>query len=189
MRTKLLPAIFVLLLVPALAAFRSHSHHGSGNDRTSFGSDITIADGESAGDVACAFCSVKVHGDVNGDAAVLFGDVTVDPGHHVNGDTAILGGNLNLGEESSVGGDVAILAGNANLAEGAAIHGSRSVLPGFFWLLLPLAPFLLLIGIIWLIVYLVRGRRYEFPAYPQGRGLPPHPGPPQPGPPYSGPPR
>jgi len=32
------------------------------------------------------------------------------------------------------------------------------------------APLLILIGLIWLIVYIVRRNRYQFPAYPQGRG-------------------
>jgi hypothetical protein len=27
------------------------------------------------------------------------------------------------------------------------------------------------VGIIWLIVYLVRRNRYEFPVYPDGRGI------------------
>jgi hypothetical protein len=51
------------------------------------------------------------------------------------------------------------------------IHGSRMVLPGKLWLLVPLAPLLILIGIIWLIVYLVRRNRYRYPVYPQGRGF------------------
>ena len=33
----------------------------------SFGNDIMVADGETAGDIACVFCSVHVHGDVRGD--------------------------------------------------------------------------------------------------------------------------
>ena len=47
--------------------------------------------------------------------------------------------------------------------------GRRTVLPSKIWLLLPFAPLLILIGLIWLIVYLVRRNRYQFPAYPQGR--------------------
>jgi hypothetical protein len=43
--------------------------------------------------------------------------------------------------------------------------------PGRIWLLLPLAPFLVLIGIVWLIVYIVRRNRYQFPMYPHGRGF------------------
>jgi hypothetical protein len=155
-----------LLLASALPAFAK-----GGDDRASVGNDITIAEGETAGDIACVFCSVHVHGDVRGDVAVLFGRIEVDAGHTISGDLAALGADLNLGEGATVGGDVAIAAGDANLAPGAMIHGSRMVLSNRMWLLLPFAPLLILIGVIWLIVHLVRRNRYRFPAYPQGRGF------------------
>jgi hypothetical protein len=155
-----------LLLASALPAFAK-----GGDDRASVGNDITIAEGETAGDVACMFCSVHVHGDVRGDVAVLFGRIEVEPGHAISGDLAALGADLNLGEGATVGGDVAIAGGDANLAPGAMIHGSRTVLSNRMWLLLPFAPLLILIGVIWLIVHLVRRNRYRFPAYPQGRGF------------------
>jgi hypothetical protein len=161
-RSLLALALFLLIVTPVALADQ---------DRASFGSDITVSEGETAGDIACAFCSVHIHGDVKGDIAVLGGSVTVDPDRNIAGDVAILAGDLNLAEDTSVGGDVAIMAGNANVTPSAIIHGSRSILPGRFWLLLPFAPILILIGIIWLIVYLVRRNRYEFPAYPHGRGL------------------
>ena len=155
-----------LLLVSAVPSFAKGSE-----DRASVGGDITIAEGETAGDVACVFCSVHVHGDVRGDVAVMFGRIEVDPGHKVSGDLAALGADLNLGEGATVGGDVAIAGGDANLAPGAMIHGSRMVLPNRMWMLLPFAPLLILIGLIWLIVYFVRRSRYQFPAYPRGRGF------------------
>jgi hypothetical protein len=154
------------LLASALPAFAK-----GGDDRASVGNDITIAEGDTAGDVACVFCSVHVHGDVRGDVAVMFGRIEVDSGHTISGDLAALGADLNLGEGATVGGDVAIAAGDANLAPGAMIHGSRMVLSNRMWLLLPFAPLLILIGVIWLIVHLVRRNRYQFPAYPQGRGF------------------
>jgi hypothetical protein len=168
----LLSAVLLLVLLVTNGFFK-HSH--GENDRASFGSDITVAEGETVGDVACAFCSVHLRGDVTGDVAVAFGSVTVEPGHSIAGDTAILEGDLNLGEGSSVNGDLAILAGGAHLTEGAAIHGSRAVVPQPIGTLILLAPFLLLGGLIWLIVYLVRRRRYHFPVYPQGRGIHPRP--------------
>jgi hypothetical protein len=161
---KLLLAAALLLV--AFTPFAQADH-----DRASFGSNITVAEGENAGDIACAFCSVRIHGDVRGDVAVFLGSVTVDPMHSISGDTAIFGGDLNLGEESEVGGDLVILGGNANLAPGAVVRGDHNILPGRFWLILPFAPLLILIGIIWLIVYLVRRNRYQFPVYPNGRGI------------------
>jgi hypothetical protein len=164
MRKTLLAA--ALLIFATTAAFARSSE-----DRASVGEDITVNEGETANDIACLFCSVRIHGDVKGDVAVLFGNVTLDPAHTISGDVAVLGGNLNMGEESSIGGDVAVAAGQDNLASSAVIHGGRSIFPGKFWLLVPLIPFIILIGIIWLIVYLVRRNRYQFPVYPNGRGI------------------
>jgi hypothetical protein len=153
-----------LLLLAAVAPTLARADEG----RVSFGNDITVREGESANDIACAFCTVRVHGSVKGDIAVLFGSVTVDDNQSVSGDVAILGGDLELHGESTVGGDVAIAAGSANLGQGATIRGDRMVLPGRLWLLLPFAPILILVGIIWLIVYFVRRNRYPYPVYPQG---------------------
>ena len=162
-RWLLAVAVLLVITLPAFAK--------SSDDRASFGNDITIAEGETAGDIACVFCFVHIHGDVKGDIAVMFGKVEVDAGRSISGDVAALGADLNLGPEATVGGDIAIAAGDANLASGAMVHGSSMVLPSRMWLLLPFAPLLILIGLIWLIVYLVRRNRYQFPAYPQGRGF------------------
>jgi hypothetical protein len=165
MRRQLLAHALFLLAAIAPSFARADQ------DRVSFGNDITVAEGESAGDIACAFCSVRVHGNVKGDVAILFGTISVDGNQAISGDVAILGGDLDLHDQAEVGGNVAIAAGNANLAPGAAIRGDRMVLPGRLWLLLPLAPILILVGIIWLIVYLVQRNRYQFPVYPNGRGV------------------
>lgn len=161
MRSLLVAIAVVSLSLPAYAR--------SSEDRASVGDDITIEEGQTAGDVACAFCSVHVRGEVRGDVAVLFGDITVDSGKSIKGDVAALGGNLNLGAGSWVYGDVAIAAGDVVAADGAGIHGSRAVASSKIWLLLPFAPLLILAGLIWLIVWVVRRNRYQFPVYPQGR--------------------
>jgi hypothetical protein len=173
-RRHYLSVILLLLFVVGVTGGFYKGSHGE-NDRASFGSDITVPEGETASHVACAFCSVHLRGDVSGDVAVAFGSVIVEPGHSISGDTAILEGDLKLGEGSTVNGDLAILAGSADVAEGAAIHGSRAVIPQPIGTLILLAPFLALGGLIWLIVYLVRRRRYSFPVYPQGRGIQPRP--------------
>jgi hypothetical protein len=162
-RLLLSPAL--LFLVAAAPAFARSSQ-----DHVTVGQNITIAEGESSGDIACIFCSVRVHGNVKGDIAVLFGSVSVDSDQKISGDVAMLGGDLNLAEESQVGGDVAIAGGHAYMAEGAVIRGSSSILPGKIWLLLPFLPLIALAGIIWLIVYLVQRNRYRVPMYPNGRG-------------------
>jgi hypothetical protein len=163
MRSLLLAAVLMIVCTPAFAR--------SAEDRASVGSDITIPDGEAAGDIACAFCTVHVQGEVQGDVATLFGSVTVDADRNISGDVASLGGDLELGRDASVGGDVAIAAGETRLASGAAIRGQQTVLPGRVWLLLPFAPLLILAGLIWLVVYIVQRNRYQFPVYPGGRGV------------------
>lgn len=155
-------ALLLFVATPPLAR--------SSEDRASVGGDITIPAGETAGDIACVFCSVHVHGDVKGDVAAVLGSVTVDSGHSIKGDVAVVGGDLTMSDESEVGGDVSVVAGSANLAPNATIHGSRTIFPGRGWLLLPfaalLAPLLFLAGVIWLVVYLVRRQRYAYPPYP-----------------------
>jgi hypothetical protein len=158
--------VALLLLSSVVPAFAR-----SLEDRAGVGNDITIAEGETAGDVACVFCTVRVHGDVRGDLAVMFGKVEVDAGRNISGDVATLGADLDLGPGAMVGGDVAVAAGDANLAPGAMVHGSSMVLPSKIWLLLPFAPLLILAGFIWLIVYIVGRNRYQFPVYPHGRGF------------------
>jgi hypothetical protein len=164
MRGLLIPALLLLSAVPS-------SFAKSSQDRASVGNDITVSEDETVGDVACAFCSVRIHGNVKGDVAVLFGSVSVDSGQTVSGDVAILGGDLRVAESGRIGGDVAIAAGQASLDSEATISGSRAILPGRIWILLPFAPLLILIGIIWLVVYLVRRNRYPAPVYRPGRGF------------------
>ena len=83
-----------MLLLSSTPAFAQKSA-----DQAGVGRDITIPDGETAGDIACAFCSVHIQGDVRGDVAVLFGSVTLDAGRNISGDIAILGGDLIMATE------------------------------------------------------------------------------------------
>lgn len=163
-KTRIVPVTLVIFALAFLHATPAAAERN--NDHVSFGQDIGIPEGDTASDIVCAFCSVQIHGDTTGDIAVLFGTVSVDADHSVRGDIAILGGDLNLAADSHVGGDVAIAAGDLYANPDASIRGSRAVFPGRFWLLVPFAPFLLLIGIIWMIIYLIRRNRYRYPVYP-----------------------
>jgi hypothetical protein len=126
------------------------------------GRDVVIAAGETAGDIGCVFCSVHVHGDVNGNVGVTFGDLELDPGHQISGNVGVMGGRVLLGDGSRVGGNMGIV-GWLREGDGVTVGGSRGVLPGEILLV----PFLLLAGAIWLVVYLVRRNRYR-PVYPPG---------------------
>ncbi len=163
--------VAALLIIYAVQPAFSQGHpHGDDEDRVSFGSDITVNEDGAAGDIACAFCTVRLHGDAKGDVAVLFGSVTLDSGHTISGDVAVLGGDVSIGDDATVDGDLALAAGSLHLSPDATIHGDRAILPGRLWLLVPLAPLLILAGIIWLIVWLIRRNRYP-QGYPQAPGV------------------
>ncbi len=165
-----LSALLMLAMIslPACASGR----HGD-NDRVSVGSKVTIAEGESVDDIACAFCEVQIHGEVAGDVAVFWGRVTVDPGRTISGDVVSAGGDLSLCEGATVGGDLAMVGGRANIADGVGIRGDRVVIEPPVGTLILLSPLILLAVLIWLIVWLVRRNRYRFPRYPRGTGIPP----------------
>lgn len=153
---KLLLLAFALLAVqPAFA-----KHTGGGSDHVSIFSTITVHEGEAAGDIACAFCTVNLQGDVKGDVAVLFGTVHADPDRSIDGDVALLFGTLVLADNAHVRGDVAVLAGTSDLAPTATIGGDRAILSSPIAIGILLAPLLILAGIIWLVVHLIRRARY-----------------------------
>ncbi len=82
--------IAALLVLPPSAASLAQTSESNSADHAGIGRDITVAEGETAGDIACAFCSVRIHGDVRGDVAVLFGSVRVDAERNISGDVALL---------------------------------------------------------------------------------------------------
>ena len=141
------------------------------DDRVSIASDITVEEGSSSGDLVCVLCSVKLHGDVHGDVVTVLGSVTVDDGQAISGDIATVGGNVSLSDGARVNGDVAVVGGFLNRGPGATIGGESNVETGRGWLLVPFAPLLILIGIVWLVICLVRRRRYGYAMYPHGRRL------------------
>ena len=158
----------VLLVMGCLIAARPAF---AKDDRVSFANDIVVDEGSTSGDLVCLMCSVKVHGEVHGDIVTLLGSVTVDDARSVSGDMAIVGGDASLGDNVSVSGDVAVIGGNLNRNSGASISGDTKVMAGRAWLFVPFAPLLILIGFVWLIVWLINRRRYRFPMQPYGRGF------------------
>jgi len=160
---------FALLLV--LAGMAAAPPAFAEADHISVGHDVTVADGDSADDVVCVLCSVRVRGEVKGDVVAVLGNVSVDSGRAVRGDVVTVGGYTSLGSGAVVNGDLVVVGGDLESGEGATVSGDRNIVSGRGWLLLPFAPLLVLAGVIWLIVWMVRRRRYTFPMYPQGRGF------------------
>lgn len=156
MSKLLLVAIFVLALL------RDGSHR-SGDDRVALFSTINIDEGQTAGDVACAFCTVNVRGDVAGDVAVLFGTVSVDPDHTISGDVAILFSTLHLRQNDRINGDLAAALSTTDIASSASVGGDRATFNSGLGLGLLVGPVLILAGIIGVVIYFVRRNRYPYP--------------------------
>lgn len=116
-------------------------------------------------------CSIKVHGEVRGDVVTLLGNVIIDEGRSISGDVATVGGDVSIGDGGDIHGDVAVVGGYLNKGSGVTIGGDSKVMAGKGWLLVPFAPLLIFLGLVWLIVWLATRRRYRFPMYPQGRGF------------------
>jgi len=154
-------AAFVVTLVLSAAAFAQKSDE----DRVEFGRNITVPEGQTAGDISCFNCSVYVRGTVNGDIAVFGGRVVVEGS--VKHDIAVFWGTVRLADGAEAGGDVAVFGGAIKRAPTAMIHG-ETVAFGRVWALLPVG---IVVVIVWLIIALIvwlvtRNRRIPAPQQP-----------------------
>jgi hypothetical protein len=112
--------LLVLALCALPAALQAQTR-GERGEIASFGNDIVIAAGETASDVACFLCSVKVKGTVTGDIAAFWGSVEVSG--TVNGDIAAFLGGVKLNDNSEVKGDIAAFGGAVERDPGARVGG------------------------------------------------------------------
>lgn len=82
-------ALGLLLLAASPAAAKQ------GNDLVSFGNDVVVREGQEVkGDLIVFGGNAKVYGHVDGDAAVMGGDLTIYPSGEVDGSTVALGGSV-----------------------------------------------------------------------------------------------
>lgn len=96
----LAPGALALLI---LASPSQASARGSGNDLVSFGNDVTVREGQEVkGDLVVFGGDAKVYGHVDGDAAVMGGDLYIAPTGQVDGSTVAFGGSVD-NESSSAG--------------------------------------------------------------------------------------
>ena len=152
------PAVAALLLA-LLPGAALASSHGGGQDHAGIFTTINISEDRPAGDVACMFCTVNIDGDVHGDVAVLFGTVNATSGRTISGDVAILFSTLRLGEDSHVRGDLASAFSNVDVPSSSTVGGERAIFSSGVGMTVLLAPILLLCGLVWLVVFLVRENR------------------------------
>ena len=151
---KLAALLAVLCVALPLKLYARHG--GDGEDRVAIFSSITVSEGHPASDIACAFCTVAIDGDVSGDVAVIFSTVTVADGRTISGDVATLFSTLVVGEGARINGDLATALGTTTIAESAHVNGDRAVLASGLGLTVILAPLLIVIGVVWLLVWVVR---------------------------------
>lgn len=140
----------VLLLLP----MKLQARHGeAGADMIGLFRTLDISEDRPANDIVCAFCTVRVDGEVHGDLAVIFSTVDVGEGRTISGDVATLFSTLRLAEGSHVNGDLATALGTTSIAPGAAVNGDRAIFSSGLGLSVLLAPVLILAGVLWLLVW------------------------------------
>jgi len=154
-------ALVGMVGVPAYADGTRESH-----DRTQFGHEIVVGADETASDVTCFSCSVRIRGHVSGDVTTFGGTVTVEREGEVAGDTTVFAGDLRLEADAKVR-QVTVFGGKLRRDSSATIHGDVTNFGGgvALWLFLIFGlPFVVLGALIALIVWLIR--RLNRPAMP-----------------------
>jgi hypothetical protein len=137
-------------------------------DRTQLGHDISIGPNEEVGDVTCVGCSIRIRGQVSGDATTVGGSIILEDQGQVAGDVTAVAGNARLDKDVRVAGDVTVVGGELRHDPHASISGDVTTVGGRGWvipiLLLPFVIVGLLIAFaFWLIQ---RSRRPAIPAVP-----------------------
>ena len=127
------------------------------NDEVGIGRTITVAPGETRGDIACAHCTVYVRGTVKGDIAVFDGRAVIEG--QVTGDLAVFWGDIRLADSSKVGGDIAVFGGVVKKSPTAVAGHDQAALTKEQVILLGIFILVCTGGLIALVVWLVVRRR------------------------------
>ena len=144
--------------LPAMAEKRDIVH---------FGSNIVVAEGDSAHDIVCFLCSVDAKGPIEGDVVVFFGSIHLDEG--ARRDMVVFGGDIWLNGDSSIGRDLVLFGGTLHPEDRSRVGGNAVVFPPVIFL-----PILLVIGAIfwgiWMFFrWLIHGRQQYYPMQPPPR--------------------
>ena len=159
LRTRL---VLLSVLLPVVVAPTVLLAKNGGSDRVQFFQSIDIGPDESVGDVVCLVCSIHMAGR-SGDTVAILGSIVVDG--TVNGDVVAVGGGIKLGEDARVSGDAVALGRGLNRHPNAAVKGDVvSQVGPLIFLGLIIGPFLPIILIVLLIVWLVRRDQRVAPA-------------------------
>lgn len=100
-----------LAAVPALALMLQDA----GSDRIRTG-DHTVSEGETVADIVVVGGTLRVMGEVTGDAIVVGGDLIVGSGGVIRGDALVTGGTIR-NEGGEIGGEMRTVEGNGTISE------------------------------------------------------------------------
>ncbi len=153
------------------------------DDLEQFARGVVVEAGQTAGDVVCFFCSVRVRGAVDGDVVAIGGGIEIDGevtgdavaigggieiDGEVTGDAVASGGGVRLGPRAKVGGEVGANGGSVEQDAGASVKGGVeftpwAYVPGQRQIFLPSVVTLLgsNVGLLVLAALILRRRRVE----------------------------
>lgn len=123
-----------MLAVPILLMYAAQAMaQGSApQDRTKVLRNIVIGTSETAGDVECFACNVRVRGHLTGDVVTIGGNVYVEG--LVDGDAVVVGGRIDVRSTGKVDGDAVAIGGYVKSDLAGVIQGDRISVP---YLLIP----------------------------------------------------
>lgn len=124
------------------------------NDRVHFFQDINVGPDEHVGSLVCLACSIHMAG-TSGDTVAILGSIMVDGTIH--GDAVAVAGGIKLGEDATVSGDTVGLGWGISRHPNATVKGEVVSQSGpLLFAAIVIIPFLPIILIVWLVVWLLR---------------------------------
>ena len=122
------------LAVPILLMYAAQAMaQGSApQERTRVLRNIVIGTSETAGDVECFACNVRVRGHVTGEVVAMGGSIYVEG--LVDGDIVVVGGRIDVRSNGKVDGDAVAVGGYVQSEPAGVIQGDRISVP---YLLIP----------------------------------------------------
>ena len=160
-RYPLLSVCVLALLALSTTAFATNQ-----SDRTSWGNNISVGPNDQVADVTCIACSIRIRGQVAGDATTVGGSIIIEGPGQVSGDVTAVAGNARLDKDVKVAGDVTVVGGELRRDAAASVSGDVTAMGGRAWIVpILLVPFVILGLFVAFVVWLVQ--RLSRPATPR----------------------
>ena len=126
LRNLLTASVLLLAIPPSMAQTKKKDIC----DQTQWFRDIVVQADESANDVICYGCSVRVLGEVRDDIVTMGGDIELEG--NVRDDAVALGGRVHVGLNVHIDDDAEALGGYVTQDSGAQVKGEALSFPYFF---------------------------------------------------------